>query len=293
MNKIIAIIPTYNKKREVKHAITSLLSQTVPLHTIFIVDNASTDGTSVYLRNFINKENIKNIKIIENKTNEGVTGGRNKGIQQITNENLVLFFDHDMVAHPKLIAELCKSMEKESVGITTPKIYYWEQKDVIWSAGTDVNQVTGQTIFRGGLENGQYDTEEQVAVAPAVLMVKKSLLDTIGGFDDTYFATYEDTDFCFRAREKGFNTLYIPTAIAWHKIPFDSRLSDIRLLERSYWVARNRIIFMKKYGKNFIIFLSFIPIFFLYYLLLSCKYKNPGAIWRYISGSISGIKYIL
>lgn len=286
MEKISVVIPTYNKRRELIDAVQSILKQSYNVTEIIVVDNASTDDTVFYLQKLASKN--KKIKIVKNAKNTGVTGGRNTGIKHAKGD-YILFFDHDMVADREMVKELvaCWEMEKFA-GIITPKIYFWDQKDTIWSAGTDVNLLTGQTIFYGGKDTGQYDKVKEVAVAPAVLLVRKEVIKKIKGFDNIFFATYEDTDFCFRAKEVGFLTYYTPKAVAYHKIPYDTYWSNQKLLERAYWVGRNRIIFMKRYAQNFIIFLLFLPVFLCYYALLSIKYKNFRSLFMYINGTING-----
>ena len=122
-----------------------------------------------------------------------------------------------------------------------------------------------------------------------MLLVKAEVVEKVSGFDEKYFATYEDTDFCFRAKNKGFLTFYTPKAIAYHKIPYDDRDAMRRLLERTYYIGRNRVLFMKKFAKSYPIFLLFISIYLLYYLYLSLKYSSPKAVLDFIRGTISGM----
>ncbi len=288
--KVSVIIPTYNQKKYLIEGIVSLLNQTYPVHEIIIVDNASTDGTDKAVMSYIHRSLIKKVNLIKNNINEGVTGGRNTGIKYVKGD-YILFFDHDMVANKDMVEIMVKCLESSSkIGIVTPKIYFWDKKNIIWSAGTDVNLWTGKTIFYGGKDTGQYEIERQVSVAPAVLLVKKETLKKIDGFDEIYFATYEDTDFCFKAKKYGFITFYTPKAIAYHHIPYDEDLANKRLLNRAYWVGRNRIIFMSRYAQSFVIFLLFIPLYFFYYIMLAIKYKTPCAIINYSKGVINGFK---
>jgi GT2 family glycosyltransferase len=285
-SSVSVVIPTYNKRKELIAAIESILQQSYQIAEVIVVDNASTDDTLVYLKKLAAKH--KQMKIVKNSENTGVTGGRNRGIEHATGQ-YVLFFDHDMVADKKMVGKLVVCLEEEkSAGIITPKIFFWDKKDTIWSAGTDVNLFTGQTIFYGGKDIGQFEKVREVAVAPAVLLVKREVIKKIKGFDPVFFATYEDTDFCFRAKKAGFLTYYTPKAVAYHKIPYDTYWSNQKLLERLYWVGRNRIIFMKRYGKNFFIFLLFLPVFLCYYILLCIKYRNMHSLSLYIKGTMNG-----
>ncbi len=290
MNKRVSvIIPTYNSYKTLLGCISSLLSQSLKPSEIIVVDNNSSDKTSEIV-----KKEYPKIKLITLNKNMGVSGGRNAGIKKVSEKSdLILFFDHDMVAEKKMIENLVEVISSDlKIGITTPKIYYFSDKKNIWSAGTGINLWTGQIIFRGGIDNGQYENVEEVQVAPAAILIRKDVLTKIKGFDEIYFATYEDTDFCFRAKSKGFSTFYVNRAIAYHKLPLEKSGESERLLKRLYWVGRNRVIFMSKFSKSFFVFVCFLPVYFIYYLVLSLKYGKIGDYRNFIRGTIDGFKYL-
>lgn len=289
-NKISVIIPTKDSWVTLEPCIKSLLTQSFPVFEIIIIDNASKIGLTEKINNLNIHQNIR-LKIFRNEINLGVTGGRNRGIKEAdANSNYLLFFDHDMIADKDMVKKLISVFEdKNSVGIATPKIYYWEKRNEVWAAGTGINLWTGKIIFRGGKDVGQFNRNEEVQVAPASFMVTRDLIQKIGGFDDIYFATYEDTDFCFRAKNAGFKTYYVSDAHAYHKIPYDADKSTVRLLDRTYWIGRNRVIFMKRFGKSFLVFIATIPLYFGYYIYQSLKYKKYKAIIEFINGTFSGL----
>lgn len=284
--KIVVVIPTYNDSNTLFRCFKSLTKQSLKLFKIIIVDNGSNRKVSECI-----EEDYSNVKVIFLNSNLGVAQGRNIGMKALRGKyTYLLFFDHDMIAGKNMIKELLKVAEMDNtVGIVTPKIYYWGDKKRIWSAGTGINLWTGQIIFRGGKDVGQYEKIEEVQVAPAAMLVKKDVIEQIKGFDEKYFATFEDTDFCFRARKKNFKIMYVPKAVAYHRLPTDPKKEARRLLDRAYWIGRNRILFMKDYGKNFLVFLFFIPLFTLYYLYLSLKYKKAAAWLNFVRGSLDGM----
>lgn len=284
--KISIIIPTLNNWTTLKSCIVSIYKQTYKHLEIIVVDNASSDNTS---------ENIKRvfprIKLITLERNTGVTGGRNAGIGKVDKKSkYLLFFDHDMIADKNMLANLIDVAEMDkSYGIITPKIYYFADKKRIWAAGTNINLWTGQVLFRGGQDKGQFERVEEVQVAPAAILVKRNVINLINEFDDRYFVTYEDTDFCFRAKENNFKTIYAPKAIAYHKISPKVFDEQRRLLERSFWIGRNRILFMGEHGKNFYFFLLILPFYILYFTKLSIEQRNFKGLTNYLNGVLSGI----
>ncbi len=287
--KISIIVPTYNGRKTLEQALYSLARQTLKTFEIIVVDNASTDGSAALLQK-LQASRLK-FRIIRNKKNLGVTGGRNSGIKAANKKaNYLFFFDHDMVADKKMLEGLVNVANSDSdIGIVTPKIYYWEDKKIIWSAGTNINLWTGQVLFRGGKDQGQYETVEEVQVAPAAILVKRQVVEKINMFDDRFFATYEDTDFCFRARRAGFKTYYVPTAIAYHKISREKKLEQKHLLSRSFWIARNRLIFMHEFGKNYLLFLLISPVYFFYFVKLAINQKDFFGLVNYLKGYLAGI----
>lgn len=290
-NRVVSVvIPTYNSWFTLKDCVSSIQKQTLKPFEIIVVDNASSDGTSQKV-----KAMFPEIKLITLTTNTGVTGGRNKGIEKSSSRSdFILFFDHDMVADRKLLEELVDiSQSNKTIGITTPKIYYSDDKKRIWAAGTGINLWTGQILFRGGQDIGQYETENEVQVAPAVLLVKRLVINKLRSFDDRYFATYEDTDFCFRAKRDGFKVFYAPRAIAYHKIPSDPERESRRLLSRAYWIGRNRILFMKDFGSNFLIFTLFLPIYTIYYIRLALRYNKFNSWISFLHGCADGMLTVL
>ena len=295
--KISVIVPTYNGGITLEQTLYSLYGQTLNPFEIIVVDNASTDGSVALLEKFQSQSTSRRIKsqIIRNKKNLGVTGGRNSGIKAANKKaNYLFFFDHDMVADKKMLEELFKVAESDSnIGIVTPKIYYWEDRKIIWAAGTNMNLWTGQVLFRGGKDKGQYETVEEVQVAPAAILVKRQVVEKIHKFDDRFFATYEDTDFCYRARNAGFKTYYVPSAVAYHKISREKNLEQKHLLSRSFWIARNRVIFMRDFGKNYFIFLLISPVYLFYFVKLAINQKDFIGLANYLKGYKAGIIEVL
>lgn len=284
--RVSVVIPTYNSWFTLKDCISSIQKQTLKPLEVVVVDNASSDATSQKV-----KAMFPEVKLITLIKNTGVTGGRNEGIRMVSvSSNYLLFFDHDMVADRKMLEELVNiSQSDKTIGIVTPKIYYSDDKTRIWAAGTGINLWTGQILFRGGRDVGQFEVPEEVQVAPAVLLVKKSVINKLKSFDDRYFATYEDTDFCFRAKIAGFRVWYVPRALAYHKIPSDPGKEAKRLLSRSYWVGRNRILFMRDFGNNFYIFLFFLPVFIIYYFRVALKNGRFTDWLKFIHGTWDGL----
>ena len=268
-HKVSIIVPFYGNQDEVViETINSLKKINHKNLKLILIDNGSTSKVSKKI-----SKDYPEVNLIISKENLGVCGGRNIGIKNLDgDEDFVIFFDSDQVAGEDMVTELIKPMlYKNDIGITTPKILYHpdfidskapkkyqddlnlnEAEKIIWSAGTDINLTTGQIIFYGGEDTPELNVQKEVSVAPGVICCKKELLNKLIGFDESYISVYEDTDFCFRAKNLGYKVLYVPTALTWHKIYLDPVGSEKKLLTRLYFVGRNRVIFMKSFCQKIV-----------------------------------------
>ena len=291
--KVSIAIPTYNRKRDVLECLESLQKLSYPNYEIIVVDNASTDGTAEAIR-----QRFPGVKLIRSDRNLGVTGGRNLGIKH-SNGEYIFFLDHDTIVDKNVLSELVAVMRDDGkIGLAGPIVYYYDDPKRLWAAGASVNLITGKVSFNAAsqIDNGQLGKLMEVQVLPTAFLVRVEVIDRIGLFDDTYFATYEDTDFSFRIREAGYKVVCISTAKVWHKVPLNKRESVAAVLRRAYFVARNRIIFMKKHSPkaDFIIFLTFfMPVYTIYYTLLALKYFQPRYAVNYWRGVLVGLKYVV
>lgn len=285
--KISVVIPTYNLKDILLECLESIFNQDHKNIEVIVVDNASTDGTSAAVR-----EKFPSVKLIQKSKNLGVTGGANAGVREAVGD-YIWFVDHDNIFLPNTLSELIKLAESDpKIGVTVPKIYYWEDKSMIWAAGTGINIFTGENIFRGGKDKGQYERVEDVEIAPANFLVKEEVIKKVGAYDEIYCISYEDADWSFRVNKAGYRITYTPKAIAYHKFPLlNKKELKKRWLSRSYWTARNKIIFMRKHSRSFSFFMLLYPAWFLIYTYQAIRWRNLPALWNFYRGIADGFKW--
>ena len=75
------------------------------------------------------------------------------------------------------------------------------------------------------------------------MLIKSDVFKKIGFFDEDYFLTYEDVDFCLRAKDAGFKIDYIPSSIIYHKV---AQSMGKRTETSLYYHMRNELLFRKK-----------------------------------------------
>ena len=104
--KVSAFVPVYNDKSTIKACLDSILNQSLNFDEIIVVNDASNDETTQILNNF------KNIKIINNERNMGVSYSRNIGIKNSTNE-LVAGIDSDIVIEKNWLENMLEMLFKK------------------------------------------------------------------------------------------------------------------------------------------------------------------------------------
>ncbi len=88
-------------------------------------------------------------------------------------------------------------------------------------------------------------------VPGASMMIRRAVFDAIGGLDESYFLYFEETDFCFRAKNAGFSTWYVPESRIMHIAGQSSKVTerDVALKRLpSYWFESRRRFFVVSYG---------------------------------------------
>ena len=209
---------------------------------IIIEDNGSTDPTSEMVKKFFKELDSKhwlNLRLFTNNQNLGASSGRNKALQDIDKRSdFVLFLDDDIVFKCDLVEKLVAVFENsENAGIVGARIMHHSRPDKTANGAGYVNWWFG--TFK------DVDSKKLIVcdyVITCCCMIKRDLLEKIGGFDPDYFTYHEDVDICVKAKRAGFKVIYEPDAVVLHKAPLEGK----RTLDRLYYLYRNEILFIRK-----------------------------------------------
>jgi len=181
---VTVIIPTFNRASIVGRAIRSVLGQTYPNWELFVVDDASTDGTEREVRRYSDER----IKYIRHQQNQRVSAARNTGIRSARGE-YVSFLDDDDEWLPEKLAkevEVFRHSDPEVGLVYTGKTVYDEHGRVL-------------QVRMPKLSGWVYDAmlDEHFIGSPSRVTVKKQVLDRVAGFDET-FVNCQDYDLWLR-----------------------------------------------------------------------------------------------
>ncbi len=219
------VILNWNGLDDTIECIESLQKVTYPNFEVIVIDNAS-NGDDVRV---LNERFGSYITLIENKKNYGCGEGYNSGIRYALNKGgskYIITMNNDVTLDPAFMDELVRVAESDGkIGIVGPKIFYYDyngRNDVILDAGGKIHKWSLKIHRRIGESQDdlpQYQIQKEVDwVTGAVLMFKGHLIDKVGFWSDWYFIGYEDVEFCLKTSKQGYKVVYVPTAVAWHKV---------------------------------------------------------------------------
>lgn len=187
---------------------------------IYVADNASTDDSVEFL-----KHNFPQVKIIENEVNGGYAKGYNDALQHVEADVFCLLNSDIEVTQNWLSPVINEFQSNSHTAIIQPKILDYKKKSYFEYAGAGGGYIDkyGYPYCRGRIFNtiekddGQYDDTTTIFWASgACFFIRKSTFDALNGFDETYFAHFEEIDLCWRAFNSGFTSKYIGTSVVYH-----------------------------------------------------------------------------
>lgn len=236
--------------------------------------------------------------LIKNNLNHGFPGGNNIGIRfalNFLNPDYILLLNNDTIVDKNFLDVLVGEGQLEhDVGILGPKIYFYDEPDVIWCAGCKISWKLsrGIQIGSGEIDQGQYDKKIVVEyVSGSAFLIKTEVICEIGLMDEKYFLYFEESDWTLRANQAGFKSLYVPDAKVWHKVSRSG--GGISNPHGLYYITRNRWIFMRKWAKksDYVLFvICQLIIVLIFPIMLSIYYRNQNLFSAYYYGFFDGIK---
>jgi GT2 family glycosyltransferase len=217
---VSVVIPSWNCAEDLRRCLRSLEEQCEVEVEVFVVDNGSTDGTVEMLRD----GGVPHRALSENT---GFAAAVNLGLAS-TSAPYVMVLNEDTVVEPTALSRLLRALLGESdLGGVQPLILEMEQGAPGRRDDPDAIVYShGQSLTRDGRarEDGAGTPQalapiarrEIFGVCGAACLLRREMLDGLGGYDERYFAFYEDVDLNVRARIAGWRFRLEPAAVVWH-----------------------------------------------------------------------------
>jgi GT2 family glycosyltransferase len=203
---------------------------------LIVVDNGSRDGSAALVR-----ERFPAIKVVALDRNEGFAGGVSRGIDQARGEWIAVF-NNDTTVEPDAVAVMLEAGRLHPrVGAVAAQMRFADRRDVLNSAGLELDRlgIAADRLVGKRVDNhGPRLPYEVFGATGGAAIFRRDMLNQVGGFDESYFAFFEDADLAWRAHSHGWRALYAPEAVVYHH---HSATAQHGSPAKLYLVGRNRV----------------------------------------------------
>ncbi len=283
------VVVNWNAGEETCRCLAALAQLAPPAGRVHVVDNGSLDDSTARIARL-----HPDVALHRNAENRGFAGGANVGVAAALAEGARAVWLMNNDARPdvdalgRLVDAACRLPE---CGLYGPKILRDRARGVLWSCGVEFRFGPNLARLRGfdEIDRGRYETEEVVeSLTGCGLLVSREVFARIGLLDDSYFAYVEDADFCARAADAGFLSLYVPASVLEH--PGGGASGGGYGPGRKYLTAHGAARFLRRHGTasrwaSFVVFdLILWPALF---VVASVQGRGLAAIAK-LCGSIGG-----
>jgi hypothetical protein len=237
--KVAVIIPNWNTQRWLPGCLNGLRAQSYRDFRVLLVDNGSTDQSLELVR-----AQYPEVEILALPENRGFAPAVNAGIRHSCSEYVALL-NVDTIPHPDWLRWLVEVMDQSlpTVGSLASKILSMDDPTIMDDAGNNLSWY-GSACKRGRGEPAKnYDQIEEVfSACGGAALYRRSFLEKVGLFDETFVSYLEDVDLGLQGQLVGYRCLYVPGAQVLHQW----RGAGIPRPKYVYLATRNRLALLFK-----------------------------------------------
>lgn len=241
------VILNWNNAPDTLACLESVSGLDYPNYYPLVVDNGSTDDSVDKIR-----ANYPHVEILETGSNLGYAEGNNVGIRHAmqAGADYVFILNNDTLVAPTMLAKLVQVAESSpDIGMVGPTMYCTDPPNRLFAAGSFVLWKVGNLYHRGMFQPpGPYtkvqNPEPVDFIVGCGVLVRRQLIEVAGMLDPLYYLNYEDVEWGIRAHRYGFQVLYVPQAIMWHKVSASLGQASPA---NTYYMTRNALRFFWKH----------------------------------------------
>jgi GT2 family glycosyltransferase len=246
--RVAAVVLNYRTPDDTLLAVRSLLASRQPFDDIIVVDNDRRDSIDA-VRDALGPA-WPQIIYLRTGGNLGFSGGMNVGIREALarGADRVLLVNSDVIIPPDCLVRLEESFDAvPHAGIAGPVVLARSEPDRVASLGMSYAPGSGRMrhcAFGARMAELDLPTGRTVdAVGGCLMLVKREVFEAVGLLDEDYFFSFEDLDFCLKARRAGFTTILAGSAAVYHE---GGRSMGANTPRRLYFAARNHLLLARR-----------------------------------------------
>ena len=232
IRELSIIIVTWNGDDILGNCLRSVYEVYGDLPEIVVVDNAASEDTHKLVSGF------DGVKYVPSPGNPGFAGGNNIGVRETTRP-YILLLNNDTVVHGDSFSPLVEFLKShERVGIVQGTMNIPALGNGLDDCGVLMTPFGIQRHLHRGepTASTKLSARKVFAVKGAMMMFRRAVLDDVGFlFYDHFWSYYEETDFCHRARNAGWETWFVPTLPIDHLCGVTSSRFDTKIVWRRYF----------------------------------------------------------
>jgi GT2 family glycosyltransferase len=218
--KVSIIIPTRDEVKVLQRCIRSILGKTgYDNYEILIVDNQSRQSAT--FKYYDETKSNPKIRITKYDDTYNYSKINNYAVSQVDSECIVFLNNDTEVISREWLTAMLEYVQRKEVGIAGALLYY--PNNTIQHAGviTGITGVAGHSFRNFSSKDTGYSNRAKIvqnlsAVSGACMMIKKSVCEKVGGFDEDFQVAFGDIDLCLKVREEGYLIVYTPYAELYH-----------------------------------------------------------------------------
>lgn len=209
--KVTTIIPNFNGILTLNKCLMSLSRSKHRLSEVIVVDNGSTDGSDQVALEWHRMD--PRFRLIKLPKNTGYAGAMNRGAENASSDFLI-FLDEDTMVHPYWACELLNVVRSnKNIGATASRVLH---PSGFFVSGGGLT-LFGELYPHYGWNPTDFADETNVVYGITSYLMRKSVFNQIGGFDETFFpAMDDDADIGWRTWSYGYRVRYAPLSFVFH-----------------------------------------------------------------------------